>query len=379
MLFGKKKNEVAVVKLNELAPTEEINELQLVEIKDEKVINRIVRAVPEAAMMVGNAAVAAEAAGVAQAGVFQAILPSGAQLVNSQATEGAVRGFFQQGGKIAGQAEFMAVDGAMDKIAAMNIANAAMGAASLVVGQYYMKQINAELGAISDSISKLEKFYKNEYKSRVITLVSQVKQTSDFKSEILEDSTLRAEAISKLQTMETTCMDLLNQANVEISEISSGKYETFEKYSKATSHICEWQKYQTMLVNVLFTIADLNYTFHLGAMSPEYCYRAYDDCFATTEKAIEKTKQWHLAHEKTLGIDVDQAVFERKGIDAILHKPLTLINEDFQYKSMKKKEVEKIRVQKGTEVYNRREENKNLYMEDTKLIFKDGKVFYLPA
>lgn len=53
-----------------------------------------------------------------------------------------------------------------------------------------------------------------------------------------------------------------------------------------------------------------------------------------------------MAHEKTLGIDVDQAVFERKGIDAILHKPLTLINEDFQYKSMKKKEVETIRIQK---------------------------------
>lgn len=35
----------------------------------------------------------------------------GAQLVSSQATEGAVRGFFRHGGKIAGQAEFMAVDG----------------------------------------------------------------------------------------------------------------------------------------------------------------------------------------------------------------------------------------------------------------------------
>lgn len=378
-MFFKKKNELTVVKMNELAPTEEINELDLVEIKDEKVINRIVSAIPGAAQMVGNAAVAAEAAGVAQAGVFQAILPCGAHLVNSQATEGAVRGFFQQGGKIAGQAEFMAVDGAMEKIAAMNIANAAMGAASLVVGQYYMKQINAELGAISEGISKLESFYKNEYKSRVITLVSQVRQTSDFKTEILEDATLRAEAISRLQTLETTCMDLLNQANVEIGQISSGKYDTFEKYSKATSHISEWQTYQTMLVNVLFAIADLNYAFHLGSMSPEYCYRSYDDCFSTTEKTIEKTKQWHLTHEKTLGINVDQAAYERKGLDAIIHKPLALINEDFQYKSMKKKEVEKIRIQKGTEVYNRREENKNLYMEDARIIFKEGKVFYLPV
>lgn len=65
MFFGKKKNEVAVVQLNELTNMDEINELSLVEVKDEKVINRIVSAVPGAAQMVGNAVVAAEATGVA--------------------------------------------------------------------------------------------------------------------------------------------------------------------------------------------------------------------------------------------------------------------------------------------------------------------------
>ena len=368
-----------LVRLNELTNTYEINGPSLVEIKDKKVINRIISVVPEVAQIVGNVAVGAMAAGMSKKGVFQAILPSGAQLVNSKTTEGAVRGFFRNKGKIAGQAEFMPVNESMDKIAAMNIANAAMGAAALVVGQYYMKQINAELESINDSISRLEKFYKNEYKSRVITLVSQLKQTSDFKVEILEDSTLRAEAISKLQTMETTCMDLLNQANVTISEISSGKYEEFEKYIQATSHISEWQKYQMMLVNVLFAIADLNYTFHLGSMSPEYCYRSYEDCFSTTERTIEKIKQWHLFHEKKLGINVNSATYERKGLDAIFHLPLTLINDDFQYKSMKKYEVEKICIQKEIEVSNRCAENKNLYMENARIIFKDGKIFYLPS
>ncbi len=379
MLFGKKKNEVAVVQLNELAPTEELNELSLVEIKDEKVINRIVSAVPGSAQMIGNAVAAGEAIGAANAGVFKAMLPSGASLVNSKTTEGAVRGFFQEGGKIAGQAEFMAADGAMEKIAAMNVANVAMGAAALVVGQYYMKQINAELATISDGISKLQDFQKNEYKSKVLTLVTQVKRAADFQAEILEDSTLRAEEISRLQALETTCMDLLNQANIEVEQISSKQYDSFDKYSQATKDISEWQKYQTMLVNVLFTIADLNYTFHLGALSPEQCYTAYDSSFRYTEKTIDNTKKWHLSHEKTLGIDVDQAIFERKGIDAIIHKPLTLINENFQYKSMKKQEVESIRVQKGAEVFNRREENRNLYMEDAQIIFKDGKVFYMPA
>ncbi len=377
MLFRKKKNEVAVVKLTEVATTDELNELALVEIKDEKVINRIASAVPGAAQVIGNAAAAAEAAGLANGGVYQALLPSGAKLANSKATEGAVRGMFREGGRIAGNADFMSVDSAMQNIAAVNIANAAMGAAALVVGQYYMQQINTELSSISDGIAKLQNFQKNEYKSKVMTLVTQVKRATVFQTEILEDAMLRAEEISRLQSLETTCMDLLNQANIEVEQISSIQYDTFDKYSQATKEISDWQKYQMLLVNVLFTIADLNYAFHIGALSPEQCYSTYDSSFKYTDKTIEKTKQWHLAHENALGIDVDQAIFERKGLDAIVHKPLSLINEDFQYKSMKKHEVEKIRLQKGVEIVNRREENKNLYMEDAKVVFKNGKVFYV--
>ncbi|MBP3199684.1 MAG: hypothetical protein J6N21_22180, partial [Butyrivibrio sp.] len=213
----------------------------------------------------------------------------------------------------------------MEKIAAMNVANAAMGAASLVVGQYYMQQINAELSAINDGISKIQDFLQDNYKSKVRTLVTQVKRAADFQIEIMEDATLRAEEITRLQSLEKTCMELLNQANETIERASSKQYDAFDKYSEATATISEWQKYQMLLVNVLYTIADLDYTFHLGAKSHEQCYRAYDDTFRYTENTIEKTKKWHLTHEKSLGIDVDQAIFERKGIDAIIHKPLALI------------------------------------------------------
>ena len=43
----------------------------------------------------------------------------------------------------------------------MNLANVAMGAASLVVGQYYMKQINAELLEMNNGISRISEFAMN--------------------------------------------------------------------------------------------------------------------------------------------------------------------------------------------------------------------------
>ena len=70
-------------------------------------------------------------------------------------------------------------------------------------------------------------------------------------------------------------MDLLNQANVTISELSSKEGEFFEKYDKLMSEVAIWQKYQGALTEVLYMIADLNYTLHLGAISKEQCYAAY--------------------------------------------------------------------------------------------------------
>ena len=175
LVFGKKgKNEITV-KLNELPALTEQEQFSLVEIEDKNVISRIMSAVPEAAKVVANSAVAAEGLQLAKSGVYMAKLPSGAQLVKSQEMQGAVRGFFKSGSTIKGQANFLSVDGTMEKIAQMNLANVAMGAASMVVGQYYMKQINAELLSVNNGISKLTDFQDNEYKSKVLALSMQVK------------------------------------------------------------------------------------------------------------------------------------------------------------------------------------------------------------
>lgn len=100
-MFGKK-NELQV-QVEQLPDVFEDNGLALVEIEDDKVINRIISAVPQLAQAGVNVGAIAEGVQLANQGVYQAILPAGA-----------------------------------------NIANAAMGAAALVVGQYYMKQINDE-------------------------------------------------------------------------------------------------------------------------------------------------------------------------------------------------------------------------------------------
>lgn len=373
-MFGKK-NELQV-QVEQLPDVFEDNGLALVEIEDDKVINRIISAVPQLAQAGVNVGAVAEGVQLANQGVYQAILPAGAKLVNSKDMEGAVRGFFRNKKGIAGQANWMNADSAVNKIAAANIANAAMGAAALVVGQYYMKQINCELSDMNSKISKLVDFQMAEYKGKVLTLMTQVKRASEFQTEILEDNNLRNEEIQRLQGLETTCMDLLNQANVTISELSSKEGESFEKYDKLMSEVAIWQKYQGILTEVLYMIADLNYTLHLGAISKEQCYAAYSDMYDMENNLIDKLRKWHEFYKKKFKIDVNQARMERQGIDAVIHKPLELISEKWKYRNIGKEAVTNIRVQRNIQINDRTLDMRDRYNEDVRLIAKEGKLYY---
>lgn len=376
-MFGKKSKNEIVVKLEELPALTDQEQFNLIEIENKNVISKVVSAVPEVAKMVANSAVAAEGLQLAKSGIYMAKLPSGAQLVKSQEMQGAVRGFFKNGSTIKGQANFLSVDGTMEKIAQMNLANVAMGAASLVVGQYYMKQINTELLAVNNGLSRIADFQDNEYKSKVLALTIQVKRIADFKAEIIENAELRKEEILRLQAMEKDCMELLGQANLTVEQLCGQEFASYDSYCDKVNEIEKWQQYQKALIEIMYMIADLNYVLHLGALSQEQAYVTYSSMYNQTSKMIERLQKWHTIHTKKFGVDVDRAVLERKGLDAILHKPLGLIDEEHNFKKMSKKEVVNIRNQVNTQVENRLTATRDLFQEDVRVVFKDDKVFYL--
>ena len=84
-MFGKKNElQVQVVVVEQLLDILEDNEMALVEIKDDKVINRIISAVPQFAQAGVNIGTVAEGIQLANQGVYQAILPAGAKLVSTK-------------------------------------------------------------------------------------------------------------------------------------------------------------------------------------------------------------------------------------------------------------------------------------------------------
>lgn len=193
----------------EMLPVESIpDENKLVEITDSKVlahVNNLVPGLAQAGVAGTNAVQAAKAGSEV---LYRAIIPAGAKLTNSQAMEGAVRGFYRGADGIQGHANLVAVQAQKGTAVVANTAAAAMGVASMVVGQYYMTQINAELGEISNGISKIADFQDNEFRSRVFSLVTHVKKIADFQVEILENDELRLSKIAQLDSLEEECSGL---------------------------------------------------------------------------------------------------------------------------------------------------------------------------
>lgn len=363
----------------EMLPAEAIkDENGLVEITDSNVLVHINNLVPELAQA-GNAANnVAQVVQAANDGVlYRAIIPAGAKLSDSKAMEGAVRGFYRGTDGIQGHANFVAVETQKGTSVVANTAVAAMGVASMVVGQYYMTQINAELGAISDGISKIQNFQDNEYRSRVFSLVVHAKKIADFQTEILENNELRISKINQLDSLEEECTQLLGQANLTLAGFAKKTDLSYNAYEKAVGNAQNWFLYQRSLLDVLYKISNLRYTLYLGAVSREQCIAI----LPTYTKQVQDTRSslaaWHEGTMERLKIDTDEIRRKRAGIDGAIHFFPGLFDEDFNYRSIEKSTAHMIRTQvsgENTLSIDRSE----LYSEDVQLIAKEGKIYYLP-
>ena len=362
----------------EMLPAEVIkDESALVEITDSKVlahVNNLVPGLAQAGNAANNAAQAIQANGEV---LYRAILPAGAKLSNSRTLEGAVKEMYHGANGIKGHADWLPVEVQKGSAVVANTAAAAMGVASMVVGQYYMTQINAELGAISDGISEIQNFQDNEYRSRVFSLVAHVKKIADFQTEILENNELRISKINQLDSLEEECTQLLGQANLTLAGFAKKTDLDYEVYEKVVGNAQNWFMYQKSLLDVLYKIAELRYTLHLGAVSREQCIAILPTYTKQVQDTQRRLAAWHKGTIDRLKIDTDEVRRKRVGFDGVIHFLPGLFDKDFNYRSIEKGTANMIRTQAaGENTFS--PEMSELYSKDVQLIAKDGKIYYLP-
>lgn len=350
---------------------------KLVEITDSKVlayVNNLVPGLVQTGNAVNNEVQAVQANGEV---LYRAIIPVGTKLTDSRAMENAVRGLYHGADGIKGHANLIAIEVQKGTTVVANTAAAAMGVASMIVGQYYMRQINAELGEISDDISKIADFQGNEYRSKVFSLIAHVKKIADYQSEILENNELRMSKISQLDSLEEECTQLLGQANLTLAGYAKKKDLCYDSYEKELMEAQNWFMYQKSLLDVLYKISDLRHTLHLGAVSREQCVALLPTYTQQVVDTQGRLSNWHHNTAKRLDINLEDGKRKRNGLDGIVHFIPGLLNEELKYRPIEKSTASMITTQ-VTGYKGNCQDTTDLYSEDVQLIVKEGKVYYLP-
>lgn len=363
----------------EMFPAEVISdESRLVEITDSKVLARVNNLVPGLAQAGVAGSNAVQAAKAGNEVLYRAIIPASAKLTNSRAMEGAVRGFYRGADGIQGHANLAAVQAQKETVVVASTATAAMGVASMVVGQYYMTHINAELGEISDGISKISDFQDNEFRSRVFSLVAHVKKIADFQVEILENDELRMSKIAQLDSLEEECTQLLGQVNLTLAGFAKKKDLDYASYEKELKEAQNWYMYQKVLLDVLYKISDLRYILNMGVVSREQSVALLPTYTKQVEDTQASLTEWHQASVKRLGIDTDKIRRKRAGFDGVIHFIPGLFNDDLNFRAIDEKTVNMITLQASVKSIEHPQDISDLYAEEVQLISKNGKIYYLP-
>ena len=207
-----------------------------------------------------------------------------------------------------------------------------------------MTQINAELGEISEGIDKISEFQDNEYKSRVFSLVTQVKKIAAFQGEILENEELRRDELDHLNQLEDECTQLLGQANLTIADFAKKKDLDYDSYEKQLQDAQNWHVYQQTLLEVLYKISDLRYALYMGNASREQCTALLPTYTKRVSDAHGMLVDWHEDNAKRLGIELSESKRKRTGFDGVIHWLPGLIKEDFNFRAISEKTAELISI-----------------------------------
>lgn len=365
-----------MIQLEQLSLDSIPDETKLMEITDSKVLAQVTNLIPEL-FKAGNAAGNAVQGAKANAEVlYRAIIPAGAKLANSREMDGAVRGIYHGAEGVKGHANLLAVK--KNANVARNVAASAMNLASMVVGQYYMNEINEELGEISAGITKISEFQDNEYKSKVFALVAQIQKVAIFQVDILDNDELRLSEIYNLNRWEQECIQLLGQANLIIAGFGKKENLDYEEYEKQLAEAQNWFVYQKTLMEVMIKIAELKHTLHLGSASREQCGALLPTYSKQVQDSLNQLSTWHKTQTEKFEINVDEKSRKRMGLDGVIYFIPGLINEENKFCSIPNNTVKKIIAQTNGYTTRQNIDPIDLFQEDVRIIAKEGRIYYLP-
>ncbi|MGM9979366.1 MAG: hypothetical protein ACI33J_11250 [Clostridium sp.] len=368
------------IKFKKLPTLTKEEESHLMEVKDNQLIAKIDSVIPGTLQTIANTVATKKYLNETKSAgqLYQVIIPQGVVLDKSRTMEGAFRGSYRKdSNRIKGNANWIPFDNSGAKnLTKVNFINTTMSLASIVVGQYYMTQINNKLEDINDEIKKIESFQRNELNGKLYALRLGIQKSATFEFEIMIDDELKNRELIHLKSLEYKCTKLFGQANSSLEDIIKNKNIKYSNYENLTKQAEMWYKLQQITLDLMYKISDLSYVFNLGAISRENSNYKNDECRKQSEIIFKKLCDWHNENVRNFEINIEKNRRKRQGINGIVMKVFGLINDNLNYKKISNETVALIKDQVKGIV--RPIENEDLFKKDVRLVAKEGKLYYLP-
>ena len=376
-------NFLSLMPIFEILPEDvSVEEDKVHEISDEIVINRLNKLVPQIVngyKQFADKKVVEHIKEIENTKLYQIIIPEGAKLYKSKDLAGAFRGGYSVNGQLAGQANLVPVkiDNARDLSSMADTTATVMNVASLVVGQYYMSEINDKMEKMLGNLDKIADFQQMEFKARILALISKVGKISQFNAEIIENEEIRKRTLDNLSRHEDEATELLQQVNLSIEHlVSKNTSNDFEQYKENTYEFDKLITYQQYLLSILEEIGRLVYLLNMGMISSEYCYSSFNNYIKQSTGARNQLVNWHKNNIKQFEIDLKKKRYAKQGIEAIFFTPATWFSNEWKYNELSKSVVAKIENQSSNSL-NFKNFTNDLLNKETKIISKNGKYYYL--
>lgn len=251
-----------------------------------------------------------------------------------------------------GQTKFTKETGLTKDLTKQQLTNVGMNAASMVVGQYYMSEINDKLEDIKNSIDNISNFQDSEYLSKLLHTCSKINEITENQNDILSNEEARKNAYSDIKEIETKCAELLGQANIQIGKNINDSELNAKQYFEKVKTIDEWHKRQQLTQELLLKIGDLRFALANGSEKSNLSHKQFNNYLDTTNKVNNQLELWHNNYINKLGIDVDK--HRKKGsLFRVREKTIGLIKEDWNYNKVEDSTIKQISSQIEPKKYNK--------------------------
>ena len=187
------------------------------------------------------------------------------------------------------------------------LVNAGFNTASMIVGQYYMNEINNKLDELQENINGISDYLDSEYKSRIAYIISKIKEITENKIEILSNEFSCNKRYDDILELENDCSKLLGQANEMIKNNIKKDNLDYSKYEKKLKEAYKWFSRQQILQTLLLEIGNLRYILAKGNETSKLSHTQYNNYLLQSNCVNDELKQWHNLISKKLGIDIKKS------------------------------------------------------------------------